>query len=138
MTGPDAIQAMKDRLRKIREPPERALFSEFEGVSRRGAVTVWVDMLGRRKRVHIAPNTVREGDEQWLTEEINSAYAAANAATLLDFHLASLANELENTPGLRARVESKSSPDQPEQSQRRSRREGPGDDEFFDGFGIRR
>ncbi|EHK89379.1 YbaB/EbfC family nucleoid-associated protein [Saccharomonospora azurea] len=133
MTSPDDIQAMKDRLRRIRQNPEQALFSEFKGESRSGVVTVWVDMLGRQKRVHIAPGTVRDGDEQWLTDEINSAYAAAaKAATLLDFDLASLASELENAPRLRAHVESTTRP--PQESRREER---PGDDEFFDGFGVR-
>jgi len=65
VTNPEHIAALKARLRKIKENPRQALFSEFKGRSRTGAITVWVDMLGRQKRVHIAPNTVREGDEQW-------------------------------------------------------------------------
>ncbi len=125
---------MKDRLHKIKQDPERALFSEFKGVSRTGVVTAWVDMLGRQKRVHIAPGTVREGDEQWLTEEINSACEQAReAATLLDFDLAELARELEETPELRGRIAEATETPRESRPQR-----GPSDDDWFDGFDIRR
>ncbi|EHR60365.1 hypothetical protein [Saccharomonospora cyanea] len=64
-------------------------------------------------------------------EKIEKGFAAVSAAKVLDFDLASLANELENTPALRVRVESLPPPEQPR------RQERPGDDDFFDGFGIR-
>lgn len=141
MTNPQYIEALKARLQKIKENPQQALFSEFKGMSRSGAVTVWVDMLGRQKRLRIAPNTVREGDEQWLTEEINSAYEAArDAATFLDFDVAEFAQELRDVAALAKRV--------PEQSAapplaavprpERRPRNRPDDDEWFDDFTIQR
>ncbi|GHG14172.1 hypothetical protein GCM10017567_34810 [Amycolatopsis bullii] len=126
-------EQMKSRLGKIKENPELALFSEFKGTSRGGGVTVSVDMLGRFKRVHLAPGVLHEGGEQWLTEEIaTAATAARKAATLLDFDVAELATELENAPALKARVERTATE---QQTERDRRRRGPeDDDEFFGGF----
>ncbi|SFQ22403.1 Conserved DNA-binding protein YbaB [Amycolatopsis arida] len=158
MTSPEQVEALKARLHKIKENPRQALFSEFRGTSRSGAVTVWVDLLGRQKRVHIAPNTVREGDEQWLTEEINSAYESAReAATFLDFDVAELARELRDAAAVAQRPPAPPAPDPsaarpaepptpatppppgpPPAAPRPERRRPPDDDEFFDGFNVRR
>lgn len=133
MTDPDHIEQLKDRLRTIKQNPQQALFSEFKGTSRSGGVTVWVDMLGRQKRIHVAPGTVRDGDEQWLTEEINSAYeAASRAATFLDFNLAEFARELQGMAGL-APQQGEPTPKQPP-----GRRPPSDDDEWFDDFRLGR
>lgn len=95
----------QERFARIRRDPERALFSEYRGTSQSGAVTVWVDMIGKLSRVHIAPNTLYEGGEMWLTEEIASAYdAAKRAAEVLDFSMADLVQELDAAPALKERV----------------------------------
>lgn len=128
----DTAELMKSRIGKIKDNPELALFSEFKGVSRGGAVTVSVDLLGRLKRVHIAPNTLYEGAEQWLSEEIASAgKAARKAANFLDFDVAEFAAELENTPELKGRVQQKVAERQPAVERERRR---PDDDEYFQGF----
>lgn len=87
---------------------------------------------------------------QWLTEEINSAYEAADrAATFLDFDVAEFAQELRDVAGMRHQAESSSSssntPQVPEAPGTRSRRQrrkpkrrGEGDDDFFDDFRIGR
>jgi DNA-binding protein YbaB len=138
MTAPDPYenaQLMKDRLGKIKENPELALFSEFKGTSRTGAVTVSVDMLGRLKRVHIEPNSLYEGAEPWLIQEIAvAAEAARKAATLLDFDAAELARELEQTPALRQKVADKIEERAPSSEAVRDREDSP-DDEYFKGFG---
>lgn len=146
MTSPEHVAQLKARLAKIKQNPTEALFSEYKGTSRTGAVTVWVDLLGRHRRLHIAPGTVRDGDEQWLTEEINSAYeAASRAATFLDFDMAEFAQELRDVAALRPRNETSSQttppPSETRPRQERSqpqRRHGEGDDEFFDDFRIGR
>jgi hypothetical protein len=46
----DRAEIMKARLDKIRADPERALFSDYKGLSPSGAVTVRVDLLGRLQR----------------------------------------------------------------------------------------
>lgn len=143
MTGPDpegfeAAELMKSRLAKIKENPELALFSEFKGVSRGGAVTVSVDLLGRFKRVHIAPGTLYEGAEPWLIDEIADAYKAAQkAANFLNFDVAELAAELENTPTLKRGIESKIAEREPVTERERQRRRPPDDDEFFGDFNVR-
>jgi len=140
VTEPDVdptrtVEQMKSRLGKIKENPELALFSEFKGVSRGGGVTVSVDMLGRFKRVHLAPGVLYEGGEDWLTEEIaTAAKAAQNAAVLLDFDTAEFARELENTPTLKGRVEQAVAGREPVSERERDRRRPPDDDDFFDGF----
>ncbi|NIJ10075.1 DNA-binding protein YbaB [Saccharomonospora amisosensis] len=148
MTSPEHVAQLKARLAKIKQNPTEALFSEYKGTSRTGAVTVWVDLLGRHRRLHIAPGTVRDGDEQWLTEEINSAYeAASRAATFLDFDVAEFAQELRDVAALRQQTAAPSeTPQAPGTSgdvARRGRsqaegRRGQGDDEFFDDFRIGR
>jgi DNA-binding protein YbaB len=137
MTAPDPYenaQLMKDRLGKIKENPELALFSEFKGTSRTGAVTVSVDMLGRLKRVHIEPNSLYEGAEPWLIQEIAAAAEAARkAATLLDFDAAELAEELEQTPTVRQKVANKIEERAAGNEATRDRDDSP-DDEYFKGF----
>lgn len=138
MTGPqddaETAELMKSRLGKIKENPELALFSEFKGSSRGGAVTVSVDLLGRLKRVHIKPGTLYEGAEQWLTDEISSACEAARkAANFLDFDVAEFAAELENTPALKKKVEQNIAERAPASRRERERRQPVDDDEWFDG-----
>ncbi|MGH3940164.1 MAG: hypothetical protein ACRDTG_16335 [Pseudonocardiaceae bacterium] len=83
-------------------PLEKALFSEYKGVSPSGAVTIWVDMMGKLVRVHLAPNTLYEGGEPWLTKEILAAHEAAKrAAEVLDFSMADLVQELDGAPQLK-------------------------------------
>jgi DNA-binding protein YbaB len=135
VTNPEQIEALKARLHKIKENPQQALFSEFKGRSRSGAVTVWVDMLGRQKRLHIAPNTVREGDEQWLTDEISSAYEAArDAATFLDFDMAEIARELRDLAALTMRAPGQPPAQSPAEPRRGRIPQDQSDDEWFDGF----
>jgi DNA-binding protein YbaB len=140
MTGPESdafetAELMKNRLNKIKENPERALFSVFKGTSRSGSVTATVDLMGRLKNIHLAPNTLYEGGEQWLSEEIASAYQEAQrAASFLDFDLADLAAELENTPNLRRRVEESVARQQSDTERERARRRPSDDDDWFEGF----
>ncbi|OLZ52103.1 YbaB/EbfC family nucleoid-associated protein [Amycolatopsis keratiniphila] len=132
--GIETAELMKSRLGKIKDNPELALFSDFKGTSRSGAVTASVDLLGRLKRVHIKPGSLYEGAEQWLTDEISSAYEAARkAATFLDFDVAEFAAELENTPELKRKVEQNISERAPASRRERERREPVGDDEWFEG-----
>lgn len=106
-SDPDEFAAkMKDRLRKIRENPQQALFSEFKGTSRDRAITVHVDMMGRLKGLNIAPGAAYEGGERELVDGIMHAYRAAqDAANVLDFNLADLARELNDAPNLKAAIE---------------------------------
>ena len=116
-------QRMKERIAKIKEDPGRALFSDFKATSV-GGVTVSVDLLGRLKRVQLRPGMLYEGAEPWLIEEIMSAYGAAvTAANYLEFDSAEFARELDEAPGLKARLEATSS------SADRSSRDR---DEFFE------
>lgn len=63
-------EAMKERITQIKSDPEKALFSDFKGTTPSGAVTVWVDLLGRFKRITFKPGILHEGGEPWLTNEI--------------------------------------------------------------------
>lgn len=120
----EMAEQAQERFARIRRDPERALFSEYRGTSQSGAVTVWVDMIGKLARVHIAPNTLYEGGEMWLTEEITSAYEAAKrAAEVLDFSMADLVQELDAAPALKQRVSTTSPQRRPEP---------PPDDESFE------
>jgi DNA-binding protein YbaB len=104
----EAAEVMKDRLEKIRSDPERALFSDFKGHSPHGTVTARVDLLGRLKRVEFQPHTLSEGGEQQLMDDIMAAYQqAVQAANFLNFDLAELAQELDTTPALKARMAAK-------------------------------
>ncbi|WP_158896153.1 YbaB/EbfC family nucleoid-associated protein [Amycolatopsis anabasis] len=137
MTDPqddvETAELMKSRLGKIKDNPELALFSEFKGSSRSGAVTASVDLLGRLKRIHIAPGTLHEGAEQWLTDEISSACKAAQqAANFLDFDVAEFAAELENTPALKRKVDQNIAERAPAGERERRRRQPPDDDEWFE------
>lgn len=101
----DAVRRAEERFAKIRKNPELAVFGQFRGVSPSGAVTVWVDLMGRLARLHIAPSTAHDGCEEWLTEEILAAHREANrAADLIDFNLADLALELDAALTLGQRV----------------------------------
>lgn len=122
----EAAVVAREKLEKIKQDPHRALFSEFTGTSPSGAVSVQVDLLGRFKHVRIRPGTLREGDESWLEGEIGAAHAEARrAADFLDFNLAELASELEDTPNLRRHVQ--------EHEQQREQPPAPRrDDDYFD------
>lgn len=131
MDADDRLVQAKERLARIKRDPERALFSDFKGVSPGGVVTVWVDVLGRMSRIHFAPNSLREGAEPWLIDEVMSAYSSArSSADLLDFDVAELARELDGALRLRDEVTSKPAPRrrEPERSGR-SRRDD--DDDWF-------
>jgi DNA-binding protein YbaB len=105
MDPQEMVAQAQERFAKIRRDPEKALFSEYKGVSPTGAVTVWVDMMGKLVRVHLAPNTMYEGGEPWLTAEIMAAHEAAKrAAETLDFSMADLVQELDNALQLKQRV----------------------------------
>lgn len=122
----ESIEIAKAKLARIKQDPARALFSDFKGVSPSGSVTVQVDMMGRLKRIHFAPHTLREGDELWLEKEINSAYVQAQkAANFLDFSVADLAAELDQAPSLKRKVAEQSAPPQREREDLRS------DEDYF-------
>lgn len=105
MDPQEMVAQAQERFAKIRRDPEKALFSEYKGVSPTGAVTVWVDMMGKLVRVHLAPNTMYEGGEPWLTTEIMAAHEAAKrAAETLDFSMADLVQELDNALQLKQRI----------------------------------
>lgn len=105
MDPQDMVAQAQDRFAKIRRDPEKALFSQHKGVSPSGAVTVWVDMMGKLVRVHLAPNTLYEGGELWLAKEILAAHEAAKrAAEVLDFSMADLVQELDGALQLKQRV----------------------------------
>jgi hypothetical protein len=77
------IAELMDRLDRnigvVTNDPERVLNGHFKGVSRSGVVTVWVDLLGRVERVNLARDSVREGDEQFLINELMDANANARS-----------------------------------------------------------
>jgi len=101
----EMVAQAQERFARIRNDPEKALFSQYKGVSPSGAVTVWVDMMGRLVRVRIAPGTLYEGGEPWLAEEVVAAHGAAKrAAEVLDFDMADLARELDDALRLKQRV----------------------------------
>lgn len=110
-------ETMKERIAHIKSDPERALFSDFKGTAPSGAATVWVDLLGRLKRITFKPGILYEGGEPWLINEIMVAYQeAAKAANFLDFNLAEFARELNEAPALKQRMEN-------EENERRRQRE---------------
>ncbi|MEO6087807.1 MAG: YbaB/EbfC family nucleoid-associated protein [Umezawaea sp.] len=130
MDPQEMVTQAQERFAKIRRDPEKALFSEYKGVSPSGAVTVWVDMMGKLVRVHLAPNTMYEGGEPWLTTEIMAAHEAAKrAAETLDFSMADLVQELDNALQLKQRVTAA-----PEATPARERDSGrhPDDDDSFE------
>ncbi len=117
-------ETMKERITRIKSDPERALFSDFKGTTPSGAVTVWVDLLGRFKRIAFKPGILHEGGEPWLTNEIMMAYQeAARAANFLDFNLADFARELDEAPALKQRM------DNAENERRRQREQSVQQDE---------
>jgi hypothetical protein len=96
----------QERFAKIRRDPEKALFSEYKGVSPSGVATVWVDLMGKLLRLHLAPNRLYEGAESWLTREIMAAHEAAKqAAEVLDFNMADLVREVDDTIHLKQRMD---------------------------------
>lgn len=96
------IARAEERFAKIRQDPEQAVFGEFRGVSPGGAVTVWVDMLGRLRRCHVAPGSLHDGAESWLVGEFMAAHEAAKrSADVLDFDMTDLARELDSAPRVR-------------------------------------
>lgn len=122
----EAAAAAKDKLDKIRQDPQRALFSDYTEESPDGAVTVRVDLIGRLKDIDIQPNTIREGNESWLVSEIQAAYQAAQkAADYLNFDLAEFARELENAPTLQRQLTRES------QTTRDRTTDDRDDDEYF-------
>lgn len=130
MDPQEMVAQAQERFAKIRRDPEKALFSEYKGVSPSGAVTVWVDMMGKLVRMHLAPNTTYEGGEPWLTAEIMAAHETAKrAADTLDFSMADLVQELDNALQLKQRVTSapEATPAQERNSGRR-----PDDDDSFE------
>lgn len=130
MDPQEMVAQAQERFAKIRRDPEKALFSQYKGVSPSGAVTVWVDMMGKLVRVHIAPNTLYEGGEPWLTEELMAAHEAAKrAAEVLDFNLADLARELDDALALKQHVTA--APETPPVDRGRTAPR-PDDDEWFE------
>lgn len=129
MDPQEMVAQAQERFAKIRRDPEKALFSEYKGVSPTGAVTVWVDMMGKLVRVHLAPNTMYEGGEPWLTTEIMAAHEAAKrAAETLDFSMADLVQELDNALQLKQRVTATPEP----AAERTTTRRPDDDDESFE------
>lgn len=129
MDPQEMVARAQERFAKIRRDPEKALFSEYKGVSPTGAVTVWVDMMGKLVRVHLAPNTTYEGGEPWLATEIMAAHdAAKRAAETLDFSMADLVQELDNALQLKQRVTAAPEP----VADQRPRAPRPDDDEWFE------
>lgn len=101
MTSPDPVQRAQqsaaDKIERMKNNPEAALFGEFEGRSQSGRVTVWVDLLGRVKRVRLAPNSVQEGSEPELNNEFMEACKnAQEEANFLNFDSAEIAHELNS------------------------------------------
>jgi DNA-binding protein YbaB len=128
-------EVMKARLEKIKSDPERALFSDFKGISSSGAVTVRVDLLGRLKRVEFNRGTLYEGGEPWLMEEIMAAYRqAVQAANFLNFDLADLAKELDQAPALKARMDNAEN----ERTRGRAAVDDRDDDTYYDKGGFLR
>lgn len=83
------------KLQKIRDNPQRVLFGEFRGRSSQGTVTVWVDILGRLKRIELRPGAAYDGAERELSGQIVEAYGrAVDAADFIDFDAAELAHQL--------------------------------------------
>jgi DNA-binding protein YbaB len=130
MDPQEMVAQAQERFAKIRRDPEKALFSEYKGVSPSGAVTVWVDMMGKLVRMHLAPNTTYEGCEPWLTTEIMTAHETAKrTAETLDFSMADLVQELDNALQLKQRVTA--APEATPAPERNSGRR-PDDDESFE------
>lgn len=138
MDSEQRVEQAKERLERIKRDPERVLFSDFKGVSRSGAATVWVDMLGRMKRIHIPPHTLYEGAEPWLIGEIMSAYSAAQrSADFVDFDFAEFAQELDNALSLKDKIMPRM--ESAECSEKRRARSGrDDDDDWFDQESILR
>ena len=56
------------------------VLATYTGRSRSGTVSVWVDYLGRLRRLAIEPGSVREGDELGVATALMEAYTEARKA----------------------------------------------------------
>lgn len=102
----EMVARAQERFAKIRRDPEKALFSEYKGVSPSGVATVWVDMMGKLVRLQLAPRSFYKGDESWLAKEIMTAHEAAKqAAEVLDFDMADLVREVDDAIHLKQRID---------------------------------
>lgn len=64
------------------EADPAAVLGTYEGRSRAGTMTVWVDHLGRMKKLAIAPGSVQEGDELGVATALMEAYTEARKAAV--------------------------------------------------------
>lgn len=76
----ETMRNLARNIERANADPQAVLQGGFRGRSRSGAVTVWVDALGRVDQCHLAPDSVREGDERRLAADFIEAVAAARRA----------------------------------------------------------
>ncbi|MCI2423759.1 YbaB/EbfC family nucleoid-associated protein [Saccharopolyspora sp. K220] len=82
----ESMDRLRRNLEKARQNPQAVLDGHFSGTSPSGAVTVWVDSLGRVERVRVAPGMFADGDEKLIADEFMAANTKARrAAENLDF-----------------------------------------------------
>ena len=76
-------EAIEEIMRRAVENAARAeanpagVLATYEGRSRSGTMTVWVDYLGRLRRLAIEPGSVQEGDELGIATALMEAYTEA-------------------------------------------------------------
>jgi hypothetical protein len=124
----EMVARAQERFAKIRRDPEKALFSEYKGVSPSRVATVWVDLMGKIVRLELAPNSLYEGAESWITGEIMAAHEAAKqAAEVLDFNMSDFVREVDDAIHLKQRMNAGDNPEQAATGRSR----GAGNDEWY-------
>jgi DNA-binding protein YbaB len=78
-----AMEQLERNVQRAMQDPDAVLQGSFKGTS--GAVTVWVDAVGRAERFRIEPGAVQEGDEKLIMDQLMEANRKAqHAAENLD------------------------------------------------------
>ncbi|GAA2810257.1 YbaB/EbfC family nucleoid-associated protein [Saccharopolyspora taberi] len=81
-----AMDQLSRNLQRAKEDPQAVLEGKFSGTSPSGAVTVWVDSLGRVDHIRIEPDAFSSGGEKFIMDEFMAANSSARrAAENLEF-----------------------------------------------------
>jgi hypothetical protein len=76
----EIMRSIERKVELASQNPEAVVYGQFKGISPSGAVTAWVDAIGRIERVSLAAGSAQEGAEQFLADEFMAAVSNAKAA----------------------------------------------------------